>query len=105
VAAVPDTVVEALGLLANEGYTADFEVRGHELCCATCSAQHPVGDLMADHVYRFEGMTDPGDEAIVIGITCPVCGARGSVVSAYGPAADPDELRGILLIAERYTSG
>jgi hypothetical protein len=27
---------------------------------------------------------------VVFGIVCPGCGARGIVVSAYGPDADPE---------------
>jgi hypothetical protein len=40
--------------------------------------------------YRYEGNTDPGDESVVFGIVCPDCGAKGIVVSAYGPDADPE---------------
>jgi hypothetical protein len=34
-------------------------------------------------------VTDPADEAIVLGVECAACGVRGIVVSAYGPDADP----------------
>ena len=40
------------------------------------------------HVFRFEGPTDPADEAIVLGVECPRCGYRATVVSAFGPDAD-----------------
>ena len=32
----------------------------------------------------------------------PACGAKGVLVSAYGPDADPDEMDGIRMVAERY---
>ena len=98
----PDTVVEALDHLRAEGYTVDFQIGPEVLACSRCGTDHPVGDLIADHVYRFEGISDPGDEAIVLGVTCPACGTKGVIVSAYGPEADPDELAGIVLIAQRY---
>ena len=47
-------------------------------------------------------MSNPDDEAIVIGVTCPACEAKGVLVSAYGPAADPEELAGVRMVAERY---
>ena len=44
------------------------------------------------HTFRFEGDTDPGDEAIVLGVECPECGIRGIIVSSYGPEASPEFL-------------
>ena len=46
--------------------------------------------LQVTQTYRYEGNTDPRDESVVFGIVCPGCGARGIVVSAYGPDADPE---------------
>lgn len=38
--------------------------------------------LLIRHTVRFEGAPDPGDEAIVLGVECPVSGATGIIVSA-----------------------
>ncbi len=105
VSAAPDTVVDALEQLRAKGYDVELVMRDQRLRCPRCTADHPVHQMVADHVYRFEGDSDPGDEAIVIGVTCPTCGARGAIVSAYGPDADPDELAGVLMIAQRYAGG
>jgi hypothetical protein len=102
VATAPDTVTEAVLLLREEGYSGEIAILRGEVCCSTCATAHPFDQLMADHVFRFEGTSDPGDEAIVIGVTCPACGAKGVLVSAYGPGADPEEMDGIRMIAERY---
>ena len=52
-----------------------------------------VPDLaQVDHVYRYEGPSDPDEEAIVLALSCPVCGAKGTLVSGYGPATDPDDI-------------
>ena len=98
----PDTVTEAVQLLLADGYTGEIEILRGKVCCSTCATAHPFDRLVADHVYRFEGASDPGDEAIVIGVTCPACGAKGVLVSAYGPDADPEEMDGIRMVAERY---
>ena len=102
VATAPDTVTEAVQLLRQEGYSGEIEILGGTVCCSSCATAHPFDRLVADHVYRFEGASDPGDEAIVIGVTCPACGAKGVLVSAYGPDADPEEMDGIRMVAERY---
>jgi hypothetical protein len=101
-AAAPETVVEAIAVLRALGYTADAEIRGDALRCSGCESDASLTGLVADHVYRFEGMSNPDDEAIVVGVTCPSCDAKGVLVSAYGPSADPDELAGVQMIAERY---
>jgi predicted metal-dependent HD superfamily phosphohydrolase len=98
----PDTVVDALARLRELGYTAEAEVQGQSLRCGGCGTEAELTGLVADHVYRFEGMSNPDDEAIVIGVTCPACEAKGVLVSAYGPAADPEELAGVRMVAERY---
>lgn len=101
-ATAPDTVTEAVQLLHADGYSGEIEIIRGAVCCSSCATAHPFDRLVADRVFRFEGASDPGDEAIVIGVTCPACGAKGVLVSAYGPDADPEEMDGIKMIAERY---
>lgn len=88
-ATAPTTVTDALTLLAADGYTADFNLLGPAAMCPACQSTHPLEDSVIERQYRFEGPTDPGDEAIVLGLSCPACGAKGVIVSAYGPDADP----------------
>jgi len=86
----PETVTEAVSLLASLGYDATFDWNNGELRCSVCGAAHSLSGARAERVYRFEGPSDPADEAIVIGLSCPACGAKGTFVSAFGPAADPE---------------
>lgn len=83
----PNTVTEAVNLLAEEGYTTDLGLRED-----SPHAGHGSRQLIIEKVFRFEGDSDPADEAIVIGAFCPECASRGTVVSAYGHDADPDLL-------------
>jgi hypothetical protein len=89
---VPESESEALRFLAEDGYVADFGLEGEAIACPACGKSHPPEKLVVRHTFRFEGYTDPGDEAIVLGLECLECGARGVVVSAYGPDADPQLL-------------
>ena len=88
----PETVTEAVQLLQAEGYDAELTVEGDVIRCAGCAGTHGVAALVVDHTFRFEGESDPGDEAIVLGIGIGDCGAKGIIVSAYGPDADPELL-------------
>ena len=47
--------------------------------------------MTADHSTRLEGASDPADMMMVVPTTCPECGARGSLILHYGPAASAEE--------------
>ena len=84
----PETVTEALGFLAERGYGDAFELAVDGLGPAGSEQRHASATAQVDYEFRFEGESDPGDEMIVLGVTCGGA-ARGSIVSAYGPSADP----------------
>lgn len=88
----PDTVTEAVAQLEADGYTADFGVADGGLRCGACGEVHDPSEVVIERIYRFEGASDPDDEAIVLGLLCPACDRRGSLVAAYGASADPDEV-------------
>ncbi len=85
-----ESVTEAIALLEAEGYRTDFSFLDGIAHCTACGKDHPPARLVVRHTFRFEGDTDPGDEAIVLGVECPACGRRGVVVSAFGPDASPE---------------
>ena len=87
----PDTVTEAVELLAAEGYVDDYRLCADGIEAAGHDTPHPVGTAVVDHTFRFEGPTDPADEAIVLGVRCTEWDSRGVIVAAYGPDADPEE--------------
>jgi hypothetical protein len=78
-----------MAMLERDGYDSDFTLIEGAIHCPTCGGSHPSTELVVRHTFRFEGDTDPGDEAIVLGVECPATGAKGIIVSAYGPDADP----------------
>ena len=84
------SVTEAIALLEADGYRSEFSFSDGTVHCGACGLRHQPTQLVVRHTFRFEGDTDPGDEAIVLGIECPTCGMRGTVVSAYGPDASPE---------------
>jgi hypothetical protein len=86
----PETVTEAVQQLVSLGYDADFLVDAEGVHCRRCGTTHVPEQLIVIDMARFEGATDPADEAVVFGVECTRCGARGILVSAYGPDADPD---------------
>jgi hypothetical protein len=84
----PDTVSQAIDRLVELGYDPDFDLAAHAHDSARCRGDDGKLRFVVERRYRFEGPSDPGDEAVVDGVVCQVCGAKGIVVSAFGPDAD-----------------
>lgn len=85
-----ETVSEAVNDLVKKGYTTDFSVLAEKECllCNTTSVQLSPDEFEIDETYRFEGMTDPGDEMIVFAISSVKHNMKGIVVNAYGMYSD-----------------
>ncbi len=98
----PDSVLEAVEQLEAAGYTASFTLRNGAIRCSACGREHVADRAAVELVYRFEGPSDPDEEAVVYGLRCPVCGARGTLVSAFGPAADPEVADRLVMLDERF---
>jgi hypothetical protein len=97
---VADSVTDALAQLAAAGYRSDFSGRGGLVHCSSCQGDHGAEQVQVDHVYRYEGPSDPDEEAIVLALSCPVCGAKGTLVSGYGPSTDPDDIDLIVALVD-----
>lgn len=73
-----------------EGFEKDFQVvDGGAIDCG-CDETHPAGEYTVEHEFRYEGITNPGDEEVLIAATAP-CGCKGTLTMAYGPTASADE--------------
>jgi len=86
----PATVTEAVQLLRDNGYVDDVELQGSALACARTDSSCDLASVVVDHTYRFEGDSDPADEAIVLGLRFPASEVRAILVSAFGPDAEPE---------------
>jgi hypothetical protein len=98
----PRGVAEAVAVLERDGYAGQFTVDAEGVRCPNCHRFHDAARGLVERVYRFEGISDPDDEAIVLGLRCPECGARGTVAAAYGPTADPTVADQLVLLDSRF---
>ncbi|MDQ3290336.1 MAG: phosphoribosylpyrophosphate synthetase [Bacteroidota bacterium] len=83
-----DTLVEALKDLESRGYTNNFNVAQDCLECAEINLKLYPEDFDVTEFYRFEGPTDPADNAILYAIEGKN-GTKGVLVNAYGVYSDP----------------
>lgn len=86
-----ETMQEALARLAAAGYTGSFTVRDSQLVCPACGHLHAPESAVVHEIVRFEGASDPDDEAALFALECPVCEVRGTWLVAYGPSMTADE--------------
>lgn len=76
-----DTVSGALDAMRQKGFTEDFNLEEN---CVVCNSQRFGADeFEIKEVHRFEGPSDPADEAIVYGIESKT-GLKGVLVNGYG---------------------
>ena len=81
-----DTVTDAVKGLKERGYTKDFNLK--ENCIVCHEDKFDPEDFEIIEVYRFEGDSDPADEAVVYAIRSKN-GMKGVLVNGYGISADP----------------
>jgi hypothetical protein len=80
-----DTVSNAIAALRQQGFTIDFNLDGDYLLCDTDKIH--VNDFSIVDIYRYEGNSDPSDEAAVYAIES-TSGLKGVLVTSYGPYSD-----------------
>lgn len=82
---VYETITAAIKDLKARGYELDFNLEEN---CIVCNEEkyHPE-DFEITEVYRFEGDSDPADEAVVYAIESKT-GVKGMLVNGYGISSD-----------------
>ncbi len=82
------TVSEALDKLKREGYIVDFNLDDNCLSCHGNTLKIHPDEFVVDTFYRFEGISDPGDEAVVYAISSTKLDVKGTLVDGYGMYSD-----------------
>lgn len=83
------TVSKALQELNEKGYTTDFNLEEDRI-------KMNKDDFEIEHIYRYEGESDPGDEATVYGIRSISTGEKGVFVAGYMADSESDAARALL---------
>jgi hypothetical protein len=83
-----DTLTHVVEELARRGYDEHFRVVDGRLHALGTSQRFETKDVVICGYYRFEGVSDPDDMAIVYAIETR-SGMRGILVDAFGVYADP----------------
>ncbi len=76
-----DTVSEAIDELRRQGFTTDFNIESDHIVCD--KGKFSSHNFEVVDIYRYEGNSDPADEAAVYAIQCSD-NTKGILVTGYG---------------------
>jgi hypothetical protein len=82
---VYDTVTDAVKGLRERGFTVDFNLKENCIVCEDKIFDPDSFEIV--EVHRFEGNTDPSDEAVVYALES-ASGIKGLLVNGYGISAE-----------------
>lgn len=85
---VYDTLTEAVADLEKRGYEYDFQLSADYIECKAIDLKLMPEEFEIDEFYRFEGMTDPDDSAVIYAISSRVGNLKGVIIDAYGAYAE-----------------
>lgn len=84
------TLVELINYLSKNGYRDDFIAREDHIIAIYSKKKYGPEELLIVDTYRFEGMTNPSDEVLVLVIEAND-GNKGTIVIPYNSDHDQDE--------------
>lgn len=79
------TVSEAIEALRKQGFTLDFNLKENQFIVG--DQAYTANEFEIVDVYRYEGPSDPGDEATVYALASK-SGVKGVLVAGYGASSD-----------------
>lgn len=84
-----DTLGDRMRQLGAAGWVEQLTVSDGGVRCDGHGCWAAPDDVVVDVVCRFEGPSDPADEAILFAMTMP-CGHRGVLPATYGKDTESD---------------
>lgn len=78
------TLSETINALKADGYTLDFNIDQECLVCHLPKISMSPNDFKIDAVFRFEGASNPDDQAILYAISAQKLNVKGVLVNGYG---------------------
>ena len=96
------TVTEAIEELRKQGFTLDFELKDSFLTAG--ESLYPAHEFEIVDLYRYEGPSDPADEATVYALAS-ASGLKGTLVTGYGVSADDAATETLKQLHYKYLQG
>lgn len=85
--------------MKEEGFSEDFQVLNNKLTTFNESKSYGPEEVKIVNFYRFEGVSDPGDNTILY-VMETADGTKGTLVDGYGAYASQDASKFIVAVEE-----
>jgi hypothetical protein len=99
----PRTLSALVQSFTQRGYEGSFRAEGGGLRELGSGNRYAPEELDVEEIARFEGCTDPGDEAMVLALRA-ADGVRGTYTVAFGPGMDPLDGEMVRRLRDRRSS-
>jgi hypothetical protein len=83
------TLSQTMNELRKEGYVEDFNLQQSCLECRNGQFKVFADEFMIDKYFRFEGQSNPSDQAILYAISSDKHNLKGVLVNGYGIYSEP----------------
>ena len=80
-----ETLSQAVDRMTAHGYTDYFRAEPGGMRAIVAGILYRPESLVVEEVARFEGISDPADEAIVLALHCREDGIKGTYTLPFGP--------------------
>ena len=80
-----ETLSQAVDRLTEHGYTDEFRAKPDGMRAVVAGVFYRPESLVVEEVARFEGISDPADEAIVLAPHCREDEIKGTYTVPFGP--------------------
>jgi hypothetical protein len=84
-----ETLHSAVARLERAGYADALRARAEGFLDVRTGRIHAPETLIVDEIVRFEGESDPADEAVLFALHSQDESVHATFVATYGPSADP----------------
>ncbi len=88
---LPESLSHAVARLAGSGYTHSLRAEHGKLHDLATGERYDPERLEIDEVVRFEGESDPDEQAVLFALRSPGGKALGTYSVVFGPATPPED--------------
>ncbi len=96
-----ESLSDALSRLVRSGFGDAFQAEPDGLRARIKGTLHKPESLLIEQTVRFEGESDPSEEAIVFALLCEESRTRGTYTVVFGPEMDPLDVAMVERIREQ----
>ena len=86
-----ETSTEAMARLNSEGFSDQFRVESGALVALEADRRFRPSELRIARELRFEGTSNPSDEALLVALESEDGDVRGTLCVAFGPEAEESD--------------